>query len=67
MRQGKALYVGLSNYCPERAAAAAKILADLGTPCLIHQPRYNMRDRWITDERENGVNLCDVADEAGFG
>ena len=67
VQQGKALYVGLSNYRPERAAAAADILAGLGTPCLIHQPRYNMRDRRVTDEYENEQNLCDVADQAGFG
>lgn len=42
VKQGKALYVGLSNYGPERAAEAIKILKDLGTPCLIHQPKYSM-------------------------
>jgi len=49
VRSGKALYVGLSNYNAEQTAAAAKILRSLGTPCLIHQPRYNMLDRWIED------------------
>jgi L-glyceraldehyde 3-phosphate reductase len=49
VRQGKALYVGLSNYQPERAEKAFQILKDLGTPCLIHQPKYNMFDRWIED------------------
>ena len=49
VRQGKALYVGISNYEPERAAQAFKILKDLGTPCLIHQPRYSLFDRWIED------------------
>lgn len=48
-RQGKALYVGISNYQPERAAQAFKILKKLGTPCLIHQPRYSMMDRWVED------------------
>ena len=67
VQQGKALYVGLSNYRPERAAQAAKILRDLGTPCLIHQPRYNMFDRWITDVSEAGQNLTTTASENGFG
>jgi L-glyceraldehyde 3-phosphate reductase len=49
VRQGKALYVGISNYQPERAAEAFKILKDLGTPCLIHQPNYSMFNRWIED------------------
>jgi len=49
VRQGKALYIGLSNYRAEEAAKAFKILEDLGTPCLIHQPRYNMLDRWVED------------------
>lgn len=49
VRQGKALYVGLSNYQPERAQKAFQILKELGTPCLIHQPRYSLFDRWIED------------------
>ena len=49
VRQGKALYVGLSNYKPKEAEKAFKILKDLGTPCLIHQPRYSLFDRWIED------------------
>lgn len=44
---GKALYVGLSNYQPAETVRAAKILRELGTPCLIHQPRYSMLDRWV--------------------
>src|SRR5665647_515886 len=51
VRQGKALYVGISSYQPEEAAKAFKILKKLGTPCLIHQPRYSMLDRWV----ENGL------------
>jgi L-glyceraldehyde 3-phosphate reductase len=47
VRQGKALYVGISNYQPKEAEKAFKILKDLGTPCLIHQPNYNLFDRWI--------------------
>jgi L-glyceraldehyde 3-phosphate reductase len=61
VRSGRALYVGLSNYSAEQTRAAARILRDLGTPCLIHQPRYNMLDRWV----EGG--LTDVLDEEGIG
>jgi L-glyceraldehyde 3-phosphate reductase len=61
VRQGKALYVGISNYQPERAAQAFKILKDLGTPCLIHQPRYSMMDRWIED------GLLDLIEKEGVG
>ena len=49
VRQGKALYVGLSNYRPQQTREAARILRELGTPCLIHQPNYNLFDRWIED------------------
>lgn len=49
VRQGKALYVGISSYEPAEAAKAFEILKQLGTPCLIHQPRYSMFDRWIED------------------
>ena len=49
VRSGRALYVGLSNYRPAEAAEAIRILRELGTPCLIHQPRYNLLDRWIED------------------
>ena len=59
--QGKALYAGISNYPADQAREAAQILRRLGTPCLIHQPRYNLFDRWI----EHG--LLDVAQEEGFG
>jgi L-glyceraldehyde 3-phosphate reductase len=61
VRQGKALYVGLSNYRPERAKEAFKILNDLGTPCLIHQPRYSLFDRWIED------GLLDLLGNSGVG
>jgi len=61
VRQGKALYVGLSNYGPDRTREAARILRELGTPCLIHQPRYSMLDRWVED------GLLDVLDEEGIG
>ncbi len=49
VRQGKALYVGVSNYSAERTAQAAQILSRLGTPCLIHQPKYSMFERWIEE------------------
>jgi L-glyceraldehyde 3-phosphate reductase len=49
VRQGKALYVGISSYQPEEAAKAFAMLKQLGTPCLIHQPRYSMLDRWAED------------------
>ncbi len=61
VRQGKALYVGISNYNPEMTRRAAKILRELGTPCLIHQPRYSMLDRWVED------GLLDVLTEEGIG
>jgi L-glyceraldehyde 3-phosphate reductase len=49
VRSGRALYAGISTYNPEQTRQAAAILRRLGTPCLIHQPRYNMFDRWIED------------------
>ena len=49
VRSGKALYVGISNYRPERAKEIIECLEDLGTPCLIEQPRYSMLDRWVED------------------
>jgi len=61
VRQGKALYAGISSYNAETTKQAAAILKRLGTPCLIHQPYYNMLDRWI----ENG--LQEVLDEEGIG
>ena len=61
VRQGKALYVGISNYSAQQTREAARILRALGTPCLIHQPRYNMFDRWVED------GLLDVLDEEGIG
>ena len=61
MRSGRALYVGLSNYNAEQTRRAAEILESLGTPCLIHQPVYNMFNRWIED------GLTDVLEEKGIG
>ena len=61
VRSGRALYVGISSYQPEQTRQAAKILRELGTPCLIHQPSYHMFNRWI----ENG--LLDALGEEGIG
>jgi len=61
VRAGKALYVGISNYSPEQTALASEILDDLGTPLLIHQPRYSMFDRHVED------GLLDVLAEVGAG
>jgi L-glyceraldehyde 3-phosphate reductase len=61
VRQGKALYIGLSNYRVSEMTEAIKILKELGTPCIIHQPRYSMFDRWI----ENG--LQDLLEKEGIG
>ena len=61
VRQGKALYVGISSYQPREAARAFAILKELGTPCLIHQPRYSLFERWI----ENG--LLDLLGNEGVG
>jgi L-glyceraldehyde 3-phosphate reductase len=61
VRQGKALYVGISTYSPEQTRQAAQILRELGTPCLIHQPAYNMFNRWVED------GLIDVLREEGIG
>jgi L-glyceraldehyde 3-phosphate reductase len=62
VRQGKALYVGVSSYDAERTRQAAAILRDLGTPLLIHQPSYSMLNRWIESE-----GLLDAAAELGIG
>lgn len=61
VRQGKALYVGISNYKADQAREAIRILKQLGTPCLIHQPSYSMFNRWVED------GLLDVLAEEGVG
>jgi len=61
VRTGKALYVGISNYRPKEARLAIKILRQMGTPCLIHQPNYNMFDRWVEE------GLLDVLTEESVG
>src|SRR5690349_7428822 len=62
VRSGKALYAGISSYSPEDTAKAADLLADLGTPLLIHQPSYSMLNRWIETE-----GLLDVLADKGVG
>ncbi|HET6711504.1 aldo/keto reductase [Amycolatopsis sp.] len=61
VRSGKALYAGISNYSPEQTEAALAALKDLGTPLLLHQPRYSMLDRWVED------GLLDSLDSHGVG
>jgi L-glyceraldehyde 3-phosphate reductase len=61
VKQGKALYVGISSYNAEETLKASKMLKKMGTPCLIHQPKYSMLDRWV----ENG--LLDVLKKEGIG
>src|SRR5213592_3295034 len=61
VRSGKARYAGISSYGPERTAEAARIMRDLGTPLLIHQPSYSMLNRWIEPE------LLDTLEEEGVG
>lgn len=61
VRQGKALYVGISSYQPKEASKAIQILKELGTPCLIHQPKYSLFDRWVED------GLLDVLEKNEVG
>jgi len=61
VRQGKALYVGISSYNPKETEDAVRILREMGTPCLIHQPKYSMFERWIED------GLLDVLKKEGVG
>ena len=62
VRQGKALYAGISSYSPERTRRAAELLRGLGTPLLIHQPSYSMLNRWIEED-----GLLEVLEEEGVG
>ncbi len=61
VRQGKALYVGISSYSPSETEGAIAVLKRLGTPCLIHQPKYSMFDRWVEE------GLLDVLGDSGVG
>lgn len=62
VRSGRALYVGISSYNSQRTQEAAAILKDLGTPCVIHQPSYNMLNRWVEND-----GLLDTLDDQGIG
>ena len=62
VRSGRALYVGISSYNSKRTRAALDILADLGTPCLIHQPSYNLLNRWVEHD-----GLLDTLEDLGVG
>lgn len=64
VRSGRALYAGISSYSPQQTLEAAQILRDLGTPLLIHQPRYSMADRWT---EQGSPNLYQALDEVGAG
>jgi L-glyceraldehyde 3-phosphate reductase len=61
VRQGKALYIGLSNYKADEAAKAMHLLKILGTPCIIHQPKYSMFERWVEGD------LLDLLEREGVG
>lgn len=61
VKQGKALYAGISNYPADKSAEAARILRSMGTPCLIHQPNYSMLNRWVEE------GLMEVLDREGIG
>lgn len=61
VRSGKALYAGISSYSPEESEEAFRILRELGTPCLVHQPAYSMFNRWVED------GLMDVLEKHGVG
>ncbi len=61
VRSGKALYAGISNYQADEARRAIEILQQLGTPCLIHQPKYSMFERWVED------GLLDILEQKGVG
>jgi len=68
VKRGKALYVGLSNYDAAQTEAAIRILRNLGTPCLIHQPKYSMFVRWVEESHSSlKKSLLDVLGENGVG
>jgi L-glyceraldehyde 3-phosphate reductase len=68
VRSGKALYAGISNYPAPMAKEAATILRRMGTPCIIHQPKYSMFDRWVEEASQPfGKSLLDVLEEEGMG
>ena len=67
VRQGKALYVGISSYSATRTREAVAILREMGTPLLIHQPSYSMLNRWVEEPTDDGLSLLDVLGELGVG
>jgi L-glyceraldehyde 3-phosphate reductase len=67
VRSGKALYAGISSYTAEQTKEAAIILKQLGTPCIIHQPKYSMFVRWVEENTSLNKNLLDVIEEEGIG
>ena len=68
VRSGKALYVGISSYNAEQTAEASDVLKSLGTPCLIHQPKYSLLERWVEKPANaRGQSLLDVVEEEGMG
>ncbi len=67
VRQGKALYAGISSYSAERTVEACSILRELGTPLLIHQPSYSMLNRWIEGSGDSAPSLLDVLEREGAG
>lgn len=68
VRSGKALYAGISNYKAAEAKKAITILKSLGTPCIIHQPKYSMFERWVENaDQTDGQNLLEVLEETGVG
>jgi L-glyceraldehyde 3-phosphate reductase len=67
VRSGRALYAGISSYSAEKTKEAAEIARDLGTPLLIHQPSYNMLNRWIEEPQDGGPSLLDELEAQGMG
>ena len=67
VRSGRALYAGISSYTAEQTKIASDTLQSLGTPCLIHQPKYSMFERWVESDDDYGDSLLDVLEEEGVG
>lgn len=67
VRSGRALYAGISSYTAEQTKIASAILKSLGTPCLIHQPKYSMFERWVENNDSHGDNLLNVLEKEGIG
>ncbi|MFZ9662050.1 MAG: L-glyceraldehyde 3-phosphate reductase [Chitinophagaceae bacterium] len=67
VRSGKALYVGISSYTASQTKLASSILKGLGTPCVIHQPKYSMLERWVEIPDSSGKSVLEVVEEEGMG